>query len=313
MPTPFIWLFANPYVAGDSMQKALDKVETLWQERKIMSTVDLLGEDVSTEEEVNRMVKIYLDLFEGLKEKSEYTSVSLKPTALGVNISKDLCMRNIRKILDVATRYGIAVTMDMENSPYTEVTLEIYRELKPDYPNFGTVLQTRLFRTKNDLSTLPDQSHIRLCIGIYNESKDIALQKKDEMKEKLLEYTEELHKNNHFVGIATHDEQILARIFDYIDRNNITPEQMEFQFLLGVPREKIQKQILEKGFNCRLYVPFAMQKKDATKYAIRRFEENPRMAVYVFQNLWPKLWFKILISLGILGFFGILWLFSQTL
>lgn len=295
MPSPFVWFFARPYVAGDSLQKALNKVESLWQEKETMSTVDLLGEDVNTEDEVQIMVNIYMNLLEGLKEKSKYCSVSLKPTALGINISKSLCLENLKKILSKASEYNILVTMDMEDSPLTDITLELYKILKPDYPILGTVLQTRLFRTGKDIIELPSMSHIRLCIGIYKESKDIALQNKRKMKDNLLEYTKKLHQNNHFVGFATHDEPVLRKTFDYIKEKKITNEQIEFQFLLGVPREKIQQEIQANGFNVRMYVPFATKKKYATKYAIRRFDENPHMAIYILRNLWAKWWVKVLV------------------
>ena len=118
-------------------------------------------------------------------------------------------------------------------------------------------------------------------------------------------------EKKHFVGIATHDEPTLENILSYIDQNNKTKNDLEFQFLLGVPREKIQQKIIEKGYNVRLYVPFATEKKYATAYAIRRFDENPHMAIYVLNNLWAKLWFKLVVVLGFLSLIIIVFQFLQ--
>jgi proline dehydrogenase len=301
MPTFLVWIVAKPYVAGDSLQKALTKVDDLWNTSKIMSTVDLLGEDVKTAEEIELMVQIYLDLLDGLQGKKDYTTVSLKPTALGLNFSEELCVTNLTRILDKAMKYDIKVTLDMENTPYTDKTLELYRNLKPKYPIFGTVLQTRLFRTEKDIENLPPNSHIRLCIGIYNEAKEMALQKKSEMKEKLVELVEPLHAKGHFIAVATHDEPTIRSIFKIIDQKKLTKDDIEFQFLLGVPREKIHKEVQDRGLHVRQYVPFATKKKYATRYALRRFEENPNMAIYVLRNLLGQRWFQILFGIGIVA------------
>ena len=300
-PTPLIWIIARPYVAGDSLQKALIKVDDLWNNKKIMSTVDLLGEDVKTTDEIEQMVQIYLTLLEGLKGKSEYATVSLKPTALGLNFSVDLCITNMTRIFEKAEEYGILITIDMENSPYTEKTLELYSKFKQKYDNLGTVLQCRLYRTEKDITNLPPHSHIRLCIGIYKEAEEIAIQKKPEMKEKLLSYIEPLHNNGHFIGVATHDEPVVKKILAIADKNGYTSKDIEFQFLLGVPRDKLHQEIQQKGFNVRQYVPFATEKKYATAYALRRFDENPHMAIYVLNNLSRQRWFQILIGLGIIA------------
>ena len=301
LPTPLVWIIARPYVAGDSLQKALIKADQLWTEKKIMSTVDLLGEDVKSTDEVEQMVQIYLTLLDGLKDKSEYVTVSLKPTALGLNFSEELCVTNMNRILDKAQEYKIGVTIDMENSPYTDKTLELYSKLKPKYINLATVLQTRLFRTEQDINDLPAQSQIRLCIGIYNEPKEIAIQKKSEMKEKLYSYVEPLHEKGHFIGVATHDEPTVRKILELADKKQITSKDMEFQFLLGVPRDKLHQEIQSKGYNVRQYVPFATKKSYATAYALRRFDENPHMAIYVLNNLSRQRWFQLLVGLGILA------------
>ncbi len=295
------------------MQKALNKADQLWNDKKIMSTIDLLGEDVKTTDEVEQMVQIYLTLLDKLKEKAEYVTVSLKPTALGLNFSEDLCVTNMTRILDKADGYKIGVTIDMENAPYTDKTLDLYSKFRPKYSKLGTVLQTRLFRTEQDINNLPNGSHIRLCIGIYNEPKEIALQKKGEMKEKLFTYVTPLHEQGHFIGVATHDEPTVRKILQLAEEKQLTSKDMEFQFLLGVPRDKLHKEIQDKGFNVRQYVPFATEKKYATKYALRRFDENPHMAIYVLNNFSRQRWFQVLVILGVLAVLLLLALYTGTI
>ncbi|MFX0126033.1 MAG: proline dehydrogenase family protein, partial [Candidatus Hodarchaeota archaeon] len=251
----------------------------------ITSTMDLLGEELQTKEEVEIIIKHYLDLIDSLKGIS-FATVSLKPTSLGVDIDKEYCVENLRKILTAASNVNIEVTMDMESSDYTDVTLEMYRELKSEFPCFGTVLQTRLFRTKDDILSLKGlNAHIRLCIGIYLEKKEIAYTKKSDMKTNLVECTQMLLEDNHFVAVATHDEKTINQVLEFLQGNNYGPGNVEFQMLLGVPRKRIQQELIKQGYIVRCYVPYAMEWKSATAYLKRRLIENPHMAIYTLKNL----------------------------
>jgi proline dehydrogenase len=303
LPDRIAWFFSRPYVAGDSMTKALIKVDELWKQQKY-SSVDLLGEAVSTKEEVETMVKIYLELIEALKEKSHFASISLKPTALGVKISKEYCLTNLRTILTAAQKFNIAVTMDMEDSSLTAVTLELYSILKADFPSFGAVLQSRLFRTAADIdNNLPPLPRVRLCIGIYLEPASIALTKKADMKKKLIEYAEKIFDKNGYVEIATHDERVIREVLALVERKKITVDQVEFQFLLGVPRDRLHQELMQKGYKVRLYTPFSTHWRYGTAYVKRRFMENPHMGVYVAKNMLGSKSFQFLLLLaGLIGF-----------
>ncbi|MFX0052472.1 MAG: proline dehydrogenase family protein [Candidatus Hermodarchaeota archaeon] len=289
MPSFLVRLFARPYVAGDSLDKGIETARKLWKEKRITSTMDLLGEELQTKEEVENVVKLYLDLVEALKNEN-YATISLKPTSLGVDISKEYCIENLRQILTSALDANIDVTMDMESSDYTDVTLEMYRILKPEFPNFGTVLQTRLFRTKDDILQLEGlNAHIRLCIGIYLEKSEIAYTKKRDMKDKLVEYTPLLLDHNHYVKIATHDEKSIRQILELLETRKEDSSNIEFQMLLGVPRDNIQQELLDRGFTVRCYVPYATRWKDATNYLKRRLIENPHMAIYTIRNIFGRI------------------------
>lgn len=287
MPSFLVRLFAKPYVAGDSLEKGIETIRRLWTEKGIASTIDLLGEELKTKEEVEEILTIYLDVVNAIKNEdfAAFATVSIKPTSLGIDISKEYCIENIRRILTVALEANIGVTLDMESSNYTDATLEAYHKLKPDFPNFGTVLQTRLFRTENDILKLNGlDAKIRLCIGIYLEDKSIAYTKKRDMKTKIVEYTKLLLDHGHYVEVATHDEKTINKCLEIIE-NHGGNQKAEFQMLLGVPREKIQRELIEKGYTMRCYVPFATEWKYATNYLKRRLNENPHLAIYTLRNL----------------------------
>ncbi|MFW9777604.1 MAG: proline dehydrogenase family protein [Candidatus Heimdallarchaeota archaeon] len=291
MPGFLVRWFARPYVSGDSLEKGLECARMLWSTKRIMSTIDLLGEELTAKKEVEKVVRIYLDIIETIK-KEKFASISVKPSAFGVRISQDYCLENFRRLLSEAAKVNVQVTMDMESSAYTDATLSMYRRLKPEFANFGTVLQSRLFRTKNDIKELQGlNAHIRLCIGIYLEKSDIAYTKKKIMKEKLVEYFQELQDGGHYVAIATHDEKTIERVVGIIEEKGIPSSNFEFQMLLGVPRREIQENLIEKGYVVRLYVPFATHWGAAVAYLKRRLIENPHMAIYTLRNIFGRLSF----------------------
>lgn len=288
-PTPLVKVFANPYVAGDSIEKALAAARGFWEERKVYSTIDLLGEEIETDEEVDYTVGVYTRLLDSLGTQ-EFATVSLKPTQLGSHRSTEHCQKVIKGIVAHAEKYGTHVTLDMEDHPLTDMTLEIFRNLKKDHPTFGTVLQSRLFRTDEDIKSIAGlNARIRICIGIYNEPKGIAMQHKPEMKKKLLEQTEVLFKEGHYPEIATHDRATLDQAINLAEKLNMSKDQYEVQMLMGVPMGDYQDELVRSGIRVRLYVPFAEKWVYATAYAKRRLAANPAMAIYITKNLLQKI------------------------
>jgi proline dehydrogenase len=277
LPSFFVKFFARAYVCGVGIDCAVEKAQKLWNNERIASTIDMLGEEVSNKEDVEKIVQIYFDLITKIANEDFPKHISLKPTSLGVDIDKSYCINNLRKILEKADGAGVFVTLDMEDSNYTSVTLEVYKELKREF-EFGTVLQTRLFRTKDDILGLEGlQARVRLCIGVYNEDKSIAYTKKADMKEKLVEYTALLLDHDHQVDVATHDHKYIIQALQEIEKREIDTSKVEFQFLLGVPRERIQQELVQRGYLVRLYVPFTIEWKYAISYLRRRLIENPSM------------------------------------
>jgi len=287
-PTPLVKLFASPYVAGDSIEAAVDTSQKLWEERRVCSTIDLLGEELESDEEVQYSVNVYERLIDALGSQ-DYATISLKPSQLGSHRGTEHCREVIRGIIQRAEQYNIKVTLDMEDHSFTEMTLDIFRALKKDHPTFGTVLQARLFRTDDDIISLKDlKTRIRICIGIYNEPKEIALQSKPEMKKKLLQQVELLFKEGHYPEIATHDEAVINEAIDIAGKLNIKKDQYEVQMLMGVPKQAFQDELRQDGILVRLYVPFAEKWKYATAYCKRRLAANPAMAAYILKNILHK-------------------------
>lgn len=287
-PSLLVKLFANPYVAGDSVQAAINTAQNFWDKRRVCSTIDLLGEELESDEDVQYTVGVYEKLIDGLGSQ-EYATISLKPTQLGSHKSMEHCRDIIGGIVSSAEKQNINVTLDMEDHPYTDTTLDIFRSIKKDHPSFGTVLQSRLFRTDEDIRSIKGlNARIRICIGIYNEPKDIALQRKPEMKKKLLEQIEILLKEGHYPEIATHDEAVITEAINIADKLNIKKDRYEIQMLMGVPKLGFQDDLIKNGILVRLYVPFAEKWDYAIAYCKRRLTANPAMAAYIMKNILKK-------------------------
>jgi len=215
-----------------------------------------------------------------------HITLSMKPTQLGILQSEAACQENLRAIVAEAARKGVQVTLDMEDRTLTDVTLRMFKAIRDEFDNLGIVLQSRLFRTPEDIRDLHAKPcRVRICIGIYKEPADVALQDKPAMKEKLLECVELLVRHGHYPEIATHDEPLIRRCIQVLDAAGVPRDGYEFQMLLGVPRTAIQQEIVKRGQVMRLYVPFAEEWEYATRYLRRRLGANPFMAGMVLKNM----------------------------
>jgi len=287
-PTPLVKLFASPYVAGDSIEAAINAARKSWEDRRVCSTIDLLGEELESDEEVQYTVNVYERLIDALGSQ-DYATLSLKPSQLGSHRGTEHCTKIIGGIVARAEQCNIKVTLDMEDHTFTDMTLDVFRALHKDHPTFGTVLQSRLFRTDDDIKSLKGlNARLRICIGIYNEPEDMALQSKPEMKKKLLEQVEILLKEGHYTEIATHDDAVISEAINIAEKLNTRKDQYEVQMLMGVPKQDFQDELVRNGILARLYVPFAEKWKYATAYCKRRLAANPAMAAYILKNIWHK-------------------------
>lgn len=288
MPAPLVRTFASPYIAGKGVASGVAKADALHRELGLSSTVDLLGEEVFNREDVEATVQVYFRMIEALKDRP-YATISLKPTQLGINESVEYCQDNLRRIAAAASVHGLRITLDMEDSSFTDRTLQMFKVVREEFDNFGIVLQSRLFRTADDIRNLHAKPcRVRICIGIYNEPASLALQDKPAMKDKLFDFVQLLLDHGHFPEIATHDEPLIRRCIAYLDKQGVPRDAYEFQMLLGVPRTELQQEIIKRGQVVRLYVPFAEEWKYAVHYLKRRLAANPAMAYLVVKNLFGK-------------------------
>lgn len=269
---------AERFVAGESLKQALDVTATLNQ-KGILVTLDYLGESVASIKDTEVVVATYLSLLDGIHQRKLNSSISLKPTHLGLDISEEVCVTNLRHILTRAKQYGIPVTMDMESSHYTEVTLRIYRTLRDEYDfdNFGTVIQAYLYRTEQDMQELANEnSHIRLCKGAYLEPANLAFPAKSDVDQNYVKVMQSYlaSSGSAYLCIATHDEAMIQAAESFIKEEKIPQERYEFQMLYGIRTPRQEE--LAKHHKMRVYVPFG---EAWYPYFVRRLAERPA-------NLW---------------------------
>ena len=287
IPKFIIRFFAKAYIGGYTVEDAINKADKLY-ELGIKSTLDLLDENVKTEEEVQTNLEVYLSFMEQFQNRANYMSLSIKLSALGVIFDEKLAKICVQQILKKAKACKIKVTLDMENSTYTDITLQMYTDFLGKFHDFGTVLQSRLFRTEQDikkLQTLDRKTRIRMCVGIYKEDEEISLIKKDKMKKKLIEYSEILLKDGHYLEFATHDKNYISKFVEKVELNKYPKDKLEFQQLLGVPMRKVQNDLISSGFTIRVYLPFAVNKKRATTYLKRRLSANPSVMSFAIKHI----------------------------
>lgn len=301
-PVGIIKFFARPYVAGYSVQSAVDCAEKLLKDNNVETTVDVLGESANSLEAAVRFKDLYLRtirmIADRFSDRTTIPTVSLKPSSVvyaqekgkALEIDRNSCESHIEEIARMARSCGIGVTIDMEGTDWTDVTLAIYKSLREKgLDNVGTVLQSMLFRTDDDIKDLPENPRIRICTGgVYSEPPNVAHQTKEKMKEQLIEHTKQLFEKGAYVEIATHDEELIEEIFrSYIIPKDIPSKRFEIQLLKGVPRDKLISELLNgnylnygKKVKVRLYLPFAEDEVDAIKYCKRRLVANPEIMKY---------------------------------
>ena len=275
--------FANRFVAGETVDTALVAIKQL-NDRGITATLDLLGESVKNEKEARESAAAYIDMLDRIQEEKLDANVSLKLTAMGLDISEDLCVANMQNILDRAHELQTFVRLDMESSDYTEKTLNLfYDRLYPSYRgNVGIVLQSYLYRTASDVTEANKAgARVRLCKGAYKEPAAVAYPEKKDVDESYLRCMRTLLTEGHYPGIATHDPAIVDATKRFARENDIKADQFEFQMLYGVRRD-LQEKLVRDGYRMRVYVPFGTQ---WYPYLMRRLAERPANVAFITGNI----------------------------
>ena len=284
-PKWFIELFSKSYVAGYSSNEVLSIVEKL-NGQGFSATIDILGEHVKDLDISKNITQQYCELFENINSKSIDSNISVKPTHIGLDISKNVVLENFNKIIEVARDKSNFLRIDMESSNNTDDTFEIYNSLKNKYPGVGVVLQAYLKRSIDDIENLAGpQFNARICKGIYKEDSEIAYKEKNMINNNFLEMAKLMLQKNSYACFATHDQQLIDSLVELVEKMKIETTKFEFQVLYGVPMNGKLEKLISKGYKVRIYVPFG---PDWYEYSLRRLKENPNIAGYVIKNLFLR-------------------------
>jgi proline dehydrogenase len=275
-------LGARRFVAGETWDQAAAHVQAL-NDQGVIATMDYLGESVADERQALAARDVYLELLDHIKTSGVTANVSLKLTQMGLDISPGFCAGNVAAIVGRAAELGNFVRIDMEDSPRTDKTIEIFRGLRQRFDNVGLVLQAYLLRSEDDIRALAGlRPRLRLCKGAYLEPATVAFPKKkdvDENFKRLITLSLELGCHT---AIATHDERIIAWAERLISERHIPRDLYEFQMLYGI-RPALQRRLAADGHTVRVYVPFGEQ---WYPYFTRRLAERPANILFLLSNLW---------------------------
>jgi proline dehydrogenase len=278
VPRPVVQKLSERYIAGPELKDARETVRRLNAQGK-MATVDVLGEEITNEEEAAAIVRAYLDVFADIERCGLDSNVSVKPTALGLKLGYEICRANLEAVVvDAAARRNF-VRIDMEDSSTTDDTLRLYRELREaGRDNLGVVLQATLRRTVSDIQALADlRPSVRLCKGIYIEPPEIAYREFGAVRANYVRSLEALLDARCYVGIATHDQWLVDEGKRIVAERGLDASEYEFQMLLGV-RPELGDRLVREGHRLRVYVPFG---RHWYEYSMRRLQENPKIAGYI--------------------------------
>ncbi len=268
------------FVAGEELDEALEATKVLNQ-KGLHVTLDYLGENVTHEQEAEATARDYRAIIDRLHDSAADANISIKLTALGLDIAQELCERNLTQILEHAGKIPIFVRIDMESSAYTERTVDLTLRMHERFEHVGTVIQSCLYRSKKDVEQLIIQgARVRLVKGAYKEPKSVAFQVKSEVDRNYVRLMTLLLQRGNYPALATHDEAIIDAACKYSRNNGISPRSFEFQMLYGIRRD-LQEKLVGQGYNVRIYVPYGSQ---WYPYLMRRMAERPANLIFVASN-----------------------------
>lgn len=283
VPKALVGHLSRHYIAGPTMDDAVRTARELMAEGCLL-TMDVLGEHVTQREEARGYAATYLELLDRIAAEKLDSNVSVKPTQMGLSIDPELCREHYRQIVGKAASQGNFVRIDMEDTPWTDATLDLRDELAQAWPgHVGVVIQSYLRRTLADCEKrlIPAGANLRLCKGIYREPENLAFQEYQEVRESYLRCLRALLAGGCYVGIATHDEFLVDGAFRILRELDLPPERYEFQMLLGV-LPGLRREILRQGHRLRVYVPFG---EAWFAYSTRRLKENPDLVKHFIKGL----------------------------
>jgi proline dehydrogenase len=275
-------LGAARFVAGESLDAAVPVLRRL-NGQGLLTNTTLLGEGVRDEAETREVVAAYRELLDRIRAEGLRTNVALKLTQLGLSIDEELARRNVAELVDHAASVGNFIRMDMEESAHVDATLRIYRVLRESgHDNVGTVLQSYLFRSEQDLAgLLPLAPNLRLVKGAYLESPEIAYPRKSDVDAAYVRLLDTSLGGGGFTAIATHDENLIEHAISFAGEHGIPRERFQFQMLYGV-RSRLQLDLVRRGYDVLVATPYG---PEWYRYLMRRLAERPANVLFLLRNL----------------------------
>ncbi|KKK66167.1 hypothetical protein LCGC14_2966820 [marine sediment metagenome] len=269
---------AKQWIAGDSINDALDSAFIAYKNGR-HSIINKLGEYHTSKTQINKTVKEYQKIMSALRKKKIRGAISVKPTQIGLSISKRECLKNFQTIIKAAIQSHIFVWIDMESSEHTDEIIEIYYDLFARYERLGIAIQANLKRTRNDLMDLLEHgAKIRLVKGAYKENSRIAFKTKEKVDENYKNLMKVLFKKGNEFGIATHDSKMIDLAIRLSKKNH---RKFEFQMLKGI-RDKLKPILIKKHFVVSDYIPYGT---NWLPYSIRRVKERKRNILLLGHSL----------------------------
>jgi proline dehydrogenase len=271
------------FIAGDTLDQALVACKDL-ADRGFLLSLDLLGENVKSVDEAIAAKNAYVAMLGAIDAAglTKICNISIKLTQCGFDQGDDLAEKHFREILTEAAKYNNFVRADMEASEYTERTVALIEKVWPEHKNTGTVLQTYLYRTPDDLDRMIKLgARVRIVKGAYAEPASVAYPKKSDVDKAYVELSKKaLHEVN-YPAIATHDARIIETLKQYAAEQNISTDRFEFQMIYGVRRD-LQEKLRQEGYNVRIYVPFG---ESWYPYFTRRLAERPANLFFIMKSM----------------------------
>ena len=277
--------FGRRFIAGETTEDAITAVRQL-QSQGLLSTLDYLGESVTSLAEADVATREYLHLIDAVDRAGVERNLSLKLTQLGLDVDRAICLDNLRKILTAAQVCGFFVRIDMESSAYTDLTLDMFDTVwKLGHRNAGVVLQSCLYRTEKDFERVNALgARIRLVKGAYREPKSVAFQQKSDVDAAYVRLARRLLTEGTYPAIATHDESILDEVKRFVTERGVPRDAYEFQMLYGIRRD-LQNALRHAGYRVRVYVPFG---REWFPYFMRRLGERPANVTFVIKSVFAE-------------------------
>ncbi len=269
------------FVAGETLADAVRVVKEA-NRQAVRGTLDLLGENTLSLDDARGATREISGILDRIRSEHIDCNVSVKLTQLGLDLDIQQCLGNLSSIVAHARQLGIFVRVDMEDSSYTDKTLDVVRRVYAEMDNVGTVLQACLYRSENDAKALIQEGiRIRLCKGAYLEPDTVAFRKKSDTDASFARIMKLLLDSGLYHAIATHDEAMIAATREYAESRGIPRERFEFQMLYGIRRD-LQQQLARDGYNVRIYIPYGSR---WYPYLMRRLAERPANVLFIARNI----------------------------